>query len=269
MQCCSIAWELNSDSVSQKRPHTLNRRHSGRMSAKLVFGFPLDANQFSTLDEYQSAETQCQREEEGGLVDPRTTRHLRTAAIRAEERGSQADASSSATVPSHRTAQGHLYSGIGVNPVAIENCSQISFVQNSFSACPPDILSLQSGGDVQYLLGEGANVKNDGGDEFLYDSLNCNKRISCAGPEWSAGRPGHTPTRRQFACEKLVEDSYAGQDWSAGRPGNRPFGASSAACPSHNTACIGPYGVASRQLHYTGPNPREEQLLTSPSTRGI
>ena len=59
------------------------------MSAKLVFGFPLDENQFSTLDEYQSAETQCQREEEVGLVDPRTTRHLRTAAIRAEERGSQ------------------------------------------------------------------------------------------------------------------------------------------------------------------------------------
>ena len=204
-----------------------------------------------------------------GLVDPRTTRHLRTAAIRAEERGSQTDASSSATVLSHRTAQGHLYSGIGVNPVAIKNCSQTSFVQNSFSACPPDILSLHSGGSVQYLLGEGANVKNDGGDEFLYDSLKCSKRISCAGPEWSAGRPGHTPTRRQFACEKLVEDSYAGQDWSAGRPGNRPFGASSAACPSYNTACIGPYGVALRQLHYTGPNPREEQLLTSPSTRGF
>ena len=123
MQCCSIAWELNSDSVSQKRPHTHDRRHSGRMSAKSVFGLPLDKNQFSTLDEYQSAETQCQREEEVGLVDPRTTRHLRTAAIRAEERGSQADASSSTTVPSHGTAQGNLYTGIGVNPVAIENCS--------------------------------------------------------------------------------------------------------------------------------------------------
>ena len=85
MQCCGIAWELNSDSVSQKRPHTNNRRLSGRMSTKSVLGFPLDANQFSTLDEHQSAETQCQREEEVGLVDPRTTRHLRTAAIRAEE----------------------------------------------------------------------------------------------------------------------------------------------------------------------------------------
>ena len=197
------------------------------MSAKSVFGLPLDKNQFSTLDEYQSVETQCQREEEVGLVDPRTTRHLRTAAIRAEERGSQADASSSTTVPSHGNAQGNLYTGIGVNPVAIENCSQTLFVQNSFLACSPDILSQQSGGSVQYLLGDGVNV----GDE-LYDSLKCNKRISCAGPERLAGRPGHTPTRRQFACEKLVEDSCAGQEWSAGRPGNRPFGASTAACLS-------------------------------------
>ena len=174
MQCYSIAWELNSDSVSQKRPPTLNRRHSGRMSAKSVFGFPLDDNQFSTLNEHQSTETQCQREEEMGLVDPRTTRHLRTAAIRAEERGSQADASSSTTIPSHGTTQGNLYTGIGVNPVAIENCSQTLFVQNSFLACSPNILSQQSGGSVQYLLGDGVNV----GDE-LYDSLKCNKRISC------------------------------------------------------------------------------------------
>ena len=81
----------------------------------------------------------------------------------------------------------------------------------------------------------------------------CNKRISDAGPERSAGRPGHTPSRRELACEKTIEDSCAGQDWSAGRPGNRPFGASFAACPSLITACLGPYGTASRTAASHGP----------------
>ena len=72
----------------------------------------------------------------------------------------------------------------------------------------------------------------------------CNKRISCAGPERSAGRPGHTPIRCELACRKTIEDRVAGQDWSVGRTGNRPFGASIAACPSSLTACIGPYGPA-------------------------
>ena len=96
----------------------------------------------------------------------------------------------------------------------------------------------------------------------------CNKRISDAGPERSAGRPGHTPTRRELACEKTIEDSCAGQDWSAGRPGNRPFGASSClhVRPSH-TACLGPYSTAARQPHHTGPNTREEKLTSSSSTR--
>ena len=188
------------------------------MSVKSVFGFPLEANQFSILDENQSAETQSQREEEVGFVDPRTTRHLRTAAIRTEERGSQADASSSATVPSHGIAQGNLYTGIGVNPDAIENCSQALFVQNSFSASSADILPVQSVENVHYSLEPGVNV---GGGDILYSDFKCNKRISCAGPERSAGRPGHTPIRRRLACEKLLEDSYAGQDWVGGATGQQ------------------------------------------------
>ena len=150
-----------------------------------------------------------------------------------------------------------------MDPGVSVQCSQ--FFENSFLACSPDILSQQSGGNVQYLLGDGVNV----GDE-LCDSLKCNKRISCAGPEWSVGRPGHTPTRRQIACEKLVEDSCAGQEWSAGRPGNRPFGASTAACLSPQTACIGPYGAALRQQQNTGHNTHEEQsfiVTTSPPAR--
>ena len=51
----------------------------------------------------------------------------------------------------------------------------------------------------------------------------CNKRISYVGPERLAGRPGHTPIRRDLACEKHIEDSCAGQDWSAGRPGIGPL----------------------------------------------
>ena len=81
------------------------------------------------------------------------------------------------------------------------------------------------------------------------------------------GRPGHTPTRRLLACEKTIEDSCAGQDWSAGRPGIRPFGASSAACPSSRKACLGPCGTASQQLHHTGPNTREETFMASSTTK--
>ena len=65
------------------------------------------------------------------------------------------------------------------------------FFSHSFLACPPDILELQSGGNVYYKLEIGA--VND--DALYYGDLNevactletCNKRISVAGQEWSAG----------------------------------------------------------------------------------
>ena len=202
-----------------------------------------------------------------GLVDPRTTRHLRIAANRADDRGCQADVGSSATVPTHRTTQGILYSGNVANPIVSGNGSQF-FVQNSFPASSSELLTLQTGEPVYYSLGNGVNVDGD----TLYGDFKCNKRISNAGPEWSAGRLGHTPTRRTFACKKLVEDSCAGQDWSAGRPGTRRFGASTAACLSPQTACIGPYGSALRQQQNTGYNTREEKSLTvstSPLTTGL
>ena len=131
-------------------------------------------------------------------------------------------------------------------------------------------MNLQSVGHVHYLLGTGASdddalYSNDVNDVACTEDP-CNKRISYAGPEWSAGRPGHTPTRRRLACGKTIEDSCAGQDWSAGRPGNRPFGASTAACLSPHTACIGPSGTASSQPHYTGPNTREETSMASSTT---
>ena len=145
-----------------------------------------------------------------------------------------------------------------------------SFFSHSLSVSAPDILDSQSGGIVQNLLEPGAMS-----DDALYISdvndvacMNepCNKRISYAGPERSAGRPGHTPTRRELACEKNIEDSCAGQDGSAGQPGIRPFGASSAACSSSLMACLGPYGTTARQPHHTGPNTREEKFEASSRT---
>ena len=209
------------------------------------------------------------RREEEGLVDPRSTRLSRLAAPRAEDQGTLADGRIPATVPIDRDAQGTFVSGDCVDPVVFETCSQ--FFTHSFSACPSDILNSQSVGPVHYLLESGAVV-----DDVLYyedvndvacTDLKCNKRISVAGPERSAGRPGHTPTRCDLACEKTIEDSCAGHDWSAGRPGNRPFGARTAACPSSHTACLGPYGTAARQPHHTGPNTNEEKSVASSSTR--
>ena len=163
----------------------------------------------------------------------------------------------------HSVVHRGIYSvDTSVNPVASDDCSQF-FIDHSFSASSADILPVQSVENVYYSLDTGVNV---GGGELLYSDFKCNKRISCAGPERSAGRPGHTPTRRRLACGKLIEDSYAGQEWSAGRPGNRPFGASSAACLSPHTACLGPYGSAPQQQQNTGPNTRTEKFVTSSSS---
>ena len=104
-----------------------------------------------------------------GLVDPRTTRHLRIAANRADDRGRQADVDNSATVPIHRNTQGILYRGNVMNPVVYGNGSQF-FVQNSFSASSSEILTLQTDEPIYYSLGNGAIV--DG--ETLYGEFNCN-----------------------------------------------------------------------------------------------
>ena len=254
------------DSMAQQSPQVVNRRFSGDTSVSEVFGFPIAANQFSTLHSSQPAETQCQLQREEGLVDPRTTRHLRNAAQRTDEEGSLADVGMPATVPKDRITQGTFTSGTCVDPV-VPGISSPFFVHDSFSANPSEVLNLQSVGHVHYSLETGAV-----GDDALYTvdvedvacTLNiCNKRISNAGPDWSAGRPGHTPSRRTLACEQNIEDRCAGQDWSVGRPGLTPFGTSSAACPSSQTACIGPYGTAFVQPHHTGSNPREETSQTS------
>ena len=146
-------------------------------------------NQFSILQTVQSAESQSQPQREEGLVDPRSTRLLRLAARRAEDQGTLAEGGVPATVTLPRDAQGTIASGDCVYPVVSEISSQ--FFTHSLSACPTDILNSQSGGNVHYLLESGAVVADamyyhDVNDVACMDGI-CNKRISVAGPERSAG----------------------------------------------------------------------------------
>ena len=66
-----------------------------------------------------------------------------------------------------------------------------TFFSHSLFVSPIDILNLQSVGNVSFELETGVN------DDVLYirdvNDGACNKRISCVGPEWSAGRPGNRP----------------------------------------------------------------------------
>ena len=195
-----------------------------------MLGFPVSQNQYQILSEMEVPESEFSHVQ--CLEDPRKTRAQRL------------------QVSSCGEGQETLQENDAVNdsPLVIEN--ETTFIPDSLSVSAPDILDSQSGGIVSKLLGTSA-VDNDAlyisdvKDVACMDDK-CNKRISDAGPERSAGRPGHTPSRRLLACEQTIEDSRAGQDWSAGRPGNRPFGASSAACLSSHTACLGPYGTAAR-----------------------
>ena len=216
-----------------------------------VLGFPVTPNQFSILSEDEVTCSELGQDQT--LEDPRQTRAQRYSAS------------------SRMGEQGILLSeGVAEDLVPLNSENESTFF-HSLSVSAPDILESQSGGPVQNVLEFGADVDDalysmDVNDVACMDSK-CNKKISCAGLERSAGRPGHMPTRRILACGSIIEDICAGQDWSAGRPGNRPFGASTAACPSSHTACLGPYGTASRQPHHTGPNTCKEKSTASSSTR--
>ena len=75
-----VSMDSINDSMAQQSPQSVNRHFRGDISVREVFGFPVSANQFSTLQASQPAETQGQEQEDVGLVDQRTTRHLRRAA---------------------------------------------------------------------------------------------------------------------------------------------------------------------------------------------
>ena len=194
--------EPTNDSVAQQSPYSFNHHHSGGNSASAVLGFLVSNNQFNVL---QPAVSQSQIQNEDGLIDPRSTRLSRLqAAQRAEDEGTVTDRGVPTTVTVSRDAQGTFDSDECVEPVASKISSQFF---HSLSVSAPDILESQSGGPVQNLLESGAMVddalyKHDVNDVACMDGT-CNKRISVAGPERSAGRPGHTLTRRRLACKKL------------------------------------------------------------------
>ena len=125
-----------SDPVVREGPQSSNRQpRSERTPASAVFGFPVAANQYAVL---QSAEFQSQGPREEGLVDPRTTRHLRQAAARAGNREMLETGGNSFAECLENPAQDIFDNGTCVEPVAVGNTSQ--FIPYSLSASSADIL---------------------------------------------------------------------------------------------------------------------------------
>ena len=229
--------------------HSSQNRPSSVVPTSEVFGFPIAVNQYNVLSEEQAALSSGQVQGYTSLVNPRTTRlHRLRAAQEAAARGdSTTEDILNMFTPVENDAQKLMYSGRAVESVTSE---LPSYSLNSLSVRN---FELESG---NFVDATDAVYSNSVIDVECMEG-HCNKRISTAGPEWSAGRPGHTPTRRYFACVSQLEDSRAGQEWSAGRPGLRPFGARLPACTSSAPACIGPYGNAAQTIpHHTGPNTR-------------
>ena len=158
-----------------------------------VYGFPVSSNQFQLLQDSEPAVSTSQSQIQNKLIDPRKTRLARLQAARGTvEQGTSGNLSNEGifqTVPPGNDEQGILHSGDVDQPVS---CGiRHSFFPHSLFVSAPDILESQSGGNVQNLLGTGADV-----DDALYSSNvndaacrygKCNKRISYAGPERLAG----------------------------------------------------------------------------------
>ena len=113
-------------------------------------------------------------------------------------------------------------------------------------------MKLQSDGNVQNQL-ETSAISDDAlyvsnVNEVVCTLEQCNKRISCAGPEWSAGRPG-----------------------------NRPIGAREVA--RNSETCLGPYATRAIVQSHTGhntcgrrqassrPRPEDQDSTIQPTTR--
>ena len=122
-----------------------------------------------------------------------------------------------------------LSEGVAEDLVPTKSENEPTFF-NSLSVSAPDILESQSGGPVPNLLEPGVD------DDALY-SMNVND-VACT----------------DGTCNKRI--SCAGQEWSAGRPGNRPIGASDAA--RNSETCLGHYATRTVQPHM-GCNTREDQ----------
>ena len=181
-----------------------------------MMGFPVSQNQFQSLSVNEAQESEFSPVQ--SLEDPRKTRAQRLQASSSGE--------------GHGTLQGN--DAVNDSPPVLEN--EPTFF-NSLSVSAPDILRVQSGGPVQYSLGTGAI-----GDDAMYNMYV--KDVACT----------------ESSCNKRI--SYAGQEWSAGRPGNRPTGASEAA--RNTETCLGPYATRETVQPHAGCNTREEQASSRP-----
>ena len=202
-----------SGNSAQRRPQPSHRRPSEGIPVSSVFGFPVSENQFNVLQSTESAVSQSRVQRGDGLIDPRTTRLSRLqVARRTDDQETLANRGISNIVPVFSDEQGIVNSGYCVESVS--SGLNPTFFHSSFSACPPGILESQSGGNVHYELETGPVVDDAMYSSDVYDVActndHCNKRISVAGPERSAGRPGHTPIRRELACGKHIEDRVVG-----------------------------------------------------------
>ena len=104
-----------------------------------VFGFPVSSNQFQLLQDSRSAESRRTEQIEDRSTDLRSTRLSRQQAARGtDEQGTSATEGICYYVPPVKDAQGNLYYGDRVEPVA--SGSKHSFFPHSLSVSALDIL---------------------------------------------------------------------------------------------------------------------------------
>ena len=174
-----------------------------------VLGFPVTPNQFSILTEDEVTNSELGQDQR--LEDPGQTR--------AQRQLTSSSVGVQGTVLSEGVSEEFV-------PIEIEN--EPTFF-NSLSVSSSDILRVQSGDNVQNLLETGVVI-----DDAMY-SMNLND-VACT----------------DGICNKRI--SVAGQEWSAGRPGNRPIGAREAA--RNIETCLGPYATRETVQPHTGHNIR-------------
>ena len=180
-----------------------------------ILGFPVSQNQYQMLSVMEAPESEFSHVQ--CLEDPRKTRAQRLQASSSGE--------------GQELLQGN--DAVNDTPPIVEKDPTFF---NSLSVSSSDILRVQSGDNVQNLLETGVAI-----DDALY-SMNVND-VACT----------------EDTCNKRI--SVAGQEWSAGRPGNRPIGAREAA--RNTETCLGPYATRETIQPHTGHNTRGPRQASS------
>ena len=229
-----------SETTAQRRPNPSTRRPKEEIPSNAVFGFPVSTNQFNVLQDSESAVSTSQVQGEDSLVKPRSTRLQRLqAAKRAEEQGTLLSEGIFETIAHCNNDEQGIASTSEIEEL-VSSRAQPTFFHDSLSVSSTDILSVQSVGNSNFELGTG-----DLTDAVYYSNVN---EVTCS----------------KDICNKRI--SYAGQDWSAGRLGNRPIGATDAA--RNSQTCLGPSTICeSKQSPHTGHNTRDSNEASSRQPR--